>query len=54
LRILLYFPRTLGNTPIAFADVMEKIKLFLFPVWEAILAGKEMLWNWDPLTRSWK
>ena len=49
-----YFLRTLGNSPIAFADVMEEIKLFLFPVWEAILAGKELLRNWDPLTKSWK
>lgn len=49
-----YFLRTLGNPPIAFADVMEEIKLFLFPVWEAILAGKELLRDWNPLTKSWK
>lgn len=49
-----YFLKTLGNPPIAFADVMEEIKLFLFPVWETILASKELLRNWDPLTKSWK
>ena len=49
-----YFLRTLGNPPIAFADVMEEIKLFLFPVCEAILAGKELLRDWNPLTKSWK
>lgn len=49
-----YFLRTLGNPPIAFADVMGEIKLFLFPVWETILADKELLRNWDPLTKSWK
>lgn len=49
-----YFLRTLGNPPIAFADVIEEIKLFLFPVWESILAGNELLRNWDPLTRNWK
>lgn len=49
-----YFLKTLGNPPIAFADVMEEIKLFLFPVWETILADKELLRNWDPLIKSWK
>ena len=49
-----FFLRTLGNPPIAFADVMEEIKLFLFPVWETILADKELLRNWDPLIKSWK
>lgn len=49
-----FFLRTLGNPQIAFADVMGEIKLFLFPVWETILADKELLRNWDPLTKSWK
>ena len=48
------FPENFGKYPNCICWCNGKIKLFLFPVLEAILAGKEMLWNWDPLTRSWK
>ncbi len=49
-----YFLKTLGNPDIAFADVMEGIKTFLLPVWEAIMAENETLSNWESKTTSWR
>lgn len=49
-----YFLKTLGNPDIAFAEVMEDIKTFLLPVWEAIMAEKETLSNWESKTTSWR
>ena len=49
-----YFLKTLGNPDMAFADVMEGIKNFLLPVWEAIMTEDELLINWNSETTSWK
>ena len=49
-----YFLKTLGNPDMVFADVMEGIKIFLLPVWEAIVAEDELLINWSSETTSWK
>ena len=49
-----YFLKTLGNPDMAFADVMEGIKTFLLPVWEAIIAENETLSNWESKTTSWR
>ena len=49
-----YFLKTLGNPEIAFADVMEGIKAFLLPVWEAITAENELQKNWDADKKKWR
>ena len=49
-----YFLKTLGNPDMAFAEVMEDIKTFLLPVWEAIMAENETLSNWESKTTSWR
>ena len=49
-----YFLKTLGNPDMAFADVMKGIKIFLLPVWEAIVTEDELLINWSSETTSWK
>ena len=49
-----YFLKTLGNPEIAFADVMEGIKAFLLPVWEAITAENELQRNYTAANRLWK
>ena len=49
-----YFLKTLGNPEIAFTDVMEGIKSFLFPVWTAIVAEEELLQNWDAAIKNWR
>lgn len=49
-----YFLKTLGNPDMAFAEVMEGIKTFLLPVWEAIVAENETLSNWESKTTSWR
>lgn len=49
-----YFLKTLGNPEIAFTDVMEGIKAFLFPVWTAIVAEEELLQNWDAAIKNWR
>lgn len=48
-----YFLKTLGNPDMAFADVMEGIKTFLLPVWEAITAEEDLLRNWSSKTLNW-
>ncbi len=49
-----HFLKTLGNPEIAFTDVMEGIKAFLFPVWTAIVAEEELLQNWDAAIKNWR
>ena len=49
-----YFLKTLNNPEIPFADVIEGIKTFLLPVWDAIVAEKEILRNWDSQTIIWR
>lgn len=49
-----HFLKTLGNPEISFTAVMDGIKTFLFPVWEAIAAEEELLSNWDSKTTSWR
>ena len=48
-----YFLRSLGNADIAFADVMEGIKAFLMPVWEAIVLENEVMNTWIAGERAW-
>ena len=48
-----YFLKTLGNPDMAFADVMEGIKTFLLPVWEAIKTEEELVRNWSSKTLNW-
>ena len=49
-----YFLKTLGNPDMAFADVMEGIKTFLLPVWEAITTEEELLYNWASRISCWR
>lgn len=49
-----YFLKTLGNPAIEFAEVVEGIKRFLAPVWNAIIDDKELLRQWDAEYPSWQ
>lgn len=49
-----YFLRSLGNSEIAFAEVMEGIKAFLMPVWEAIVIEAKFQTFWTVEKISWK
>ena len=49
-----YFLRSLGNPDIAFTDVMDGIKVFLMPVWEAIITESKTLNNWKSQITSWR
>ena len=49
-----YFLKTLGNPDMAFADVMEGIKTFLLPVWEAITTEEELQMLWSTKSETWK
>ena len=49
-----YFLKTLGNPEIAFANIMEGIKVFLLPVWEAITAEHELQKNWNADGKNWR
>ena len=48
-----YFLRSLGNPAIAFADVMDSIKAFLMPVWEAIVTEDDFLTQWSCVNSRW-
>jgi len=48
-----YFLRSLGNPAIAFAEVMDSIKAFLMPVWEAIVMETEYLETWNSKMGVW-
>ena len=48
-----YFLRSLGNPDIAFAEVMDGIKAFLMPVWEAIVMEEEFLNSWETNELNW-
>ena len=49
-----HFLKTLGNPDMPFADVMEGIKTFLLPVWEAIVTENEHLNSWKSITLTWE
>ena len=49
-----YFLKTLGNPDMAFAEVMEGIKTFLLPVWEAITTEEELQMLWSTKSKTWK
>lgn len=48
-----YFLKALGNPDIAFSEVMDGIKEFLFPVWGHIVAEDKLLTSWDASTAMW-
>ena len=48
-----YFLKTLGNPDIPFADVIAGIKVFLLPVWDAILAEDEFQHSWNSTGSEW-
>ena len=48
-----YFLKTLGNPNIPFAEVMDGIKTFLLPVWEAITAEEETQKSWKSTDYVW-
>ena len=48
-----YFLRSLGNQDMAFAEVMAGIKVFLLPVWDAIISENEFLNAWVAGEKAW-
>lgn len=48
-----YFLRSLGNPDIAFVDIMNGIKVFLMPVWEAIVSENEYMSSWNSNASKW-
>ena len=49
-----YFLKTLGNPEIPFANVMDGLKEFLEPVWEALVNEKELLEKWNSKIAAWE
>jgi len=49
-----YFLKTLKNAELPFADVIGGIQQFLSPVWDAIIAEKEVLSTWDAEANTWE
>lgn len=49
-----YFLRTLGNTEIAFGDVINGLKCFLEPVWNSIINEKELQLVWTASSSCWQ
>jgi hypothetical protein len=49
-----YFLKTLNNPEIPFELVIEEIKTFLSPVWDAIVTEKEILKQWDAKNGLWR
>ena len=48
-----YFLKTLGNPDMPFAEVIEGIKAFLLPVWDAIITENEFQNNWLAADKTW-
>ena len=49
-----YFLRTLGNPNVEFASIMGQIKVFLQPVWDAIVEEDELFFDWDCNVSEWR
>ena len=49
-----YFLRTLGNPNVEFASIMGQIKVFLQPVWDAIVEEDELFFDWDCNVSDWR
>ena len=49
-----YFLKTLGNPNVEFTKVMDQIKVFLQPVWEAIITEDELLFDWICNVPNWR
>ena len=48
-----YFLKTLGNPEMPFAEAIEGIKIFLMPVWNAIITEIEFQSNWLAADKTW-
>jgi len=49
-----HFLKSLGNPDISFKDVMQGMKTFLEPVWDAILSENEHTKKWCAVTLCWE
>ncbi len=49
-----YFLRSLNDPDISFLAVMSGIETFLGPVWDAIVAERELPSRWDPRSACWQ
>ena len=49
-----YFLKTLGNPNVEFAEVISQIKVFLQPVWNAIIAENELPVDWNCDISNWR
>lgn len=48
-----YFLKTLGNAGLSFTEVMQGIRVFLSPVWQALVTENEFLRCWKAENASW-
>lgn len=48
-----YFLRSLGSSEINFRSVMDALKAFLQPVWDAMLRDEALLQNWSAAEARW-
>jgi predicted nucleotidyltransferase component of viral defense system len=48
-----YFLRSLGNTNISFSQIIDKIGVFLKPVWDSLLLEKEFQFYWTASNENW-
>ena len=48
-----YFLKTLRSSDIDFTEVMKLLERFLEPVWEAIIARKELSKRWSSVDEKW-
>ena len=48
-----YFLKTLGNSGLSFTEVMQGIRVFLSPVWQALVTENEFLRCWKAENASW-
>jgi hypothetical protein len=49
-----YFLKTLGNPDMPFVDVIAGIKVFLLPVWSAMMADDELFKQWLANQLTWE
>lgn len=49
-----HFLKTLGNSDVEFAEVMNGIEVFLLPVWVAIVAGSDISNHWNASKCMWQ
>lgn len=49
-----YFLKTLRNPEISFQNIIDQLKIFLNPVWNAIVTEREWPHHWNSKTTNWE